>query len=154
MKHFSLIVVAAVVLPICGCPQPPPSNSNPDPASDAPALEGRWCLEGAEQGFVGFFRLDETGDPIRDADGPVGQVTAAAFSPGIGGVAGMALLDVSLAHPGIDAFFVPGPNVERPIRTVSSPLLFNRSLLVDPHRHTYATRDDASDPALWMGSLP
>ena len=71
MKHSSLIVVAAVVLPICGCPQPPPSNSNADPASNAPALEGRWCLEGAEQGFVGFFRLDETGDPIRLEDNPV-----------------------------------------------------------------------------------
>jgi glycine cleavage system aminomethyltransferase T len=121
----------------------------------ATAIEERRA-KGMERRLTHFVAREgvETGDPIRDADGPVGQVTAAAFSPGIGGVAGMALLDLSLAHPGIDAFFVPGPNAERPIRTVSSPLLFNRSLLVDPHRHTYATRDDASDPALWMGSLP
>jgi len=95
-----------------------------------------------------------SGDPIHDVDGPVGQVTAAAFSPGIGGVAGMALLDLSLAHPGIDAFFVPTANADRPIRTLSSPLLFNRSLLVDPHQHTYGTRDETNDPPLWLGSLP
>ena len=71
MKHFTMIVVAAAVLPICGCAQPRPSNPGADPSSNAPALEGRWCLEGAEQGFVGFFRLDETGDPIRLEDNPV-----------------------------------------------------------------------------------
>ena len=71
MKHFTLIVVGTVLLPIWGCGQPPAANSNADPPSDAPALEGRWCLEGAEQGFVGFFRLDETGDPIRLEDNPV-----------------------------------------------------------------------------------
>lgn len=96
----------------------------------------------------------ETGELIRDGDGPVGEVVAAAFSPSIGGVAGVALLDVSVAHPGIDSFFVARQNVEQPIRTVSSPLLFNRSLLVNPHRHTYSTRDESNDPSLWLGSLP
>ena len=84
----------------------------------------------------------------------VGEVVAAAFSPSIGGVAGMALLDVSVAHPGIDAFLVPGEEIDRPVRSASSPLLFNRSLLVDPQRHTYATRDETNDPPLWKGSLP
>jgi len=96
----------------------------------------------------------KTGDPLHGPDAPVGRVTAAAYSPGLGGVAGMALLDVSVAHPGIDAFFVPAPEANRPIRTVSSPLLFNRSLLVDPHRHSCATRDASNDPPLWQGSLP
>jgi aminomethyltransferase len=121
----------------------------------ATAIEERRA-KGMERRLTHFVAREEVeaGDPIHYADGPVGQVTAAAFSPGIGGVAGMALLDLSVAHPGIDAFFVPGPNADRPIRTVSSPLLFNRSLLVDPHRHTHATRDETSDPPLWLGSLP
>lgn len=96
----------------------------------------------------------EAGDPLHGLDAPVGRVATAAFSPGVGGVVGTALLDVSIAHPGIDAFFVPAPEADRPIRTVSSPLLFNRSLLVDPHRHSYATRDTSGDPPLWQGSLP
>ena len=121
----------------------------------AKAIEERRA-EGMNRRLTHFVAREgvERGDPIRDANGPVGEVTVAAFSPSIGGIAGTALLDVSVAHPGIDAFFVPGPNAERPIRTVSSPLLFNRSLLVDPHRHTYATRDEESNPPLWMGSLP
>ena len=28
-----------------------------------------------------------------------------------------------------------------------------RSLLVDPHRHTYAARDEESHPPLWQGAL-
>lgn len=121
----------------------------------ATAMEERRA-KGMARRLTHFVARDgiETGDPIYDADGPVGQVSAAAFSPGIGGVAGMALLDVSVAHPGIDAFFVPAVGADRPIRTVSSPLLFNRSLLVDPHQHTYATRDETSAPPLWWGSLP
>jgi len=96
----------------------------------------------------------ETGDLLRGPDAPVGEVMTAAFSPGVGGVVGAALLDISVAHPGIDEFFVPDRDPTSPIRTVSSPLLLNRSLLVDPHRHTYSTREDATDPPLWEGSLP
>jgi glycine cleavage system aminomethyltransferase T len=84
----------------------------------------------------------------------VGEVITTAFSPGIGGVVGTALLDISVAHPGIDEFFVPDRDSTSPIRTVSSPLLLNRSLLIDPHRHTYSTREDATHPPLWQGSLP
>lgn len=103
--------------------------------------------------FVARDRLapDEV---VERADGQVGRVRTAAFSPGIGGVVGTALLDISVAHPGIDEFFVAGESANRPLRTVSSPLLFNRSLLVDPHRHTWATRDEADDPPLWQGALP
>ena len=78
----------------------------------------------------------------------------AAFSPAVGGVVGTALLDISVAHPGIDEFFVPDRDSTPPIRTVSSPLLVNRSLFVDPHRDIYSTREDATYPPLWQGSLP
>jgi hypothetical protein len=76
------------------------------------------------------------------------------LSPGIDGIAGAALLDISVAHPGIDAFFATHAEQKHPIRTISSPLLFNRSLLVDPQRHTYETRDRSLDPPLWEGALP
>ena len=76
------------------------------------------------------------------------------LSPGVGGIAGTALLDIPVAHPGIDVFFASHEDAKRPIRTVSSPLVFNRSLLVDPHRHTHETRDRSLDPPLWQGALP
>ncbi len=57
----------------------------------ATAIEERGA-KGMDRRLTHFVAREgvKTGDPIRDADGPVGQVTAATFSPGIGGVAGMA----------------------------------------------------------------
>ena len=111
---------------------------------------------GVSRRLTYFVARDEvkTGDLLRGSDAPVGEVMTAAFSPGVGGVVGTALLDISVAHPGIDEFFVPDRDSATAIRTVSSPLLLNRSLLVDPRRHTYATREDATHPPLWQGSLP
>ena len=111
---------------------------------------------GVSRRLTYFVARDEvkTGDLLRGPDAPVGEVMTAAFSPGVGGVVGTALLDISVAHPGIDEFFVPDRDSATAIRTVSSPLLLNRSLLVDPRRHTYATREDAIHPPLWEGSLP
>jgi aminomethyltransferase len=103
--------------------------------------------------FVARDRV-KAGDVLRSSDASVGEVMTTAFSPGIGGVVGMALLDISVAHPGIDEFFVPDRDSVSPIRTVSSPLLANRSLFVDPHRDIYSTRQDATHPPLWQGSLP
>jgi glycine cleavage system aminomethyltransferase T len=121
----------------------------------ATAIEERRAA-GMKHRLTHFVARDalKAGDAIRGPDASVGQVATAAFSPGVGGVVGMALLDISVAHPGIDSFYVPGEEADRPIRTVSSPLLFNRSLLVDPHRHTYATRDEQFHPPLWQGTLP
>ncbi|MDH3653491.1 MAG: hypothetical protein OEN21_04435 [Myxococcales bacterium] len=103
-----------------------------------------------------FVARDEvkSGDVLRGPEAPVGEVMTAAFSPGVGGVVGTALLDISVAHPGIDEFFASDRDPASPIWTVSSPMLLNRSLLVDPRRHTYATRDGETDPPLWQGSLP
>lgn len=92
-------------------------------------------------------------DRICHEDIVVGTVLSAAFSPGLGGFVGTVLLDVELAHPGIDSLTARGKDENQPIRTVSSPLLFNRSLLVDPHRHTHATRDEANDPPLFRETI-
>ena len=94
------------------------------------------------------------GDTVRSEEAQVGTVRSAMLSPGVGGIAGAALLDISVAHPGIDALFASQGDARQAVRTVSSPLLFNRSLLVDPHRHSYETRDRSLDPPLWQGALP
>ena len=94
------------------------------------------------------------GDEVRSEDTPLGHVRTAAFSPGVAGFVGTALLDITMAHPGIDSFRVWRGEASCPIRTVSSPLLFNRSLLVDPHQDTYATRDASNDPPLFTGTVP
>jgi len=103
--------------------------------------------------FVARDRVT-AGDVLRGPAGLVGEVMTAAFSPGVGGVVGAAMLDISVAHPGIDEFFVREGDSKRPIRTVSSPLLLNRSLLVDPRREIHSTREDALHPPLWQGALP
>ena len=96
----------------------------------------------------------KSGDLVHSSEAPVGEVMSATFSPAVDGIVGTALLDISVAHPGIDEFFVRDGDFTFPIRTVSSPLLLNRSLLVDPRRHSYSTREDAVHPPLWRGSLP
>ena len=119
------------------------------------AIEERRA-EGVGRRLTHFVARDgvRAGDEVRSADGPVGRVGSAMLSPGVGGIVGTALLDISVAHPGIDAFFASHSDTKRPIRTISSPALFNRSLLVGPHRHTYETRDRSMDPPLWQGALP
>jgi glycine cleavage system aminomethyltransferase T len=89
------------------------------------------------------------------ADGPVtpgqvlqvsgkdaGEVLAARFSPTLGAWVGSALLATRLAHPHVPltASSDAGP-VQLLTRT--TPLVDNLSLHVDPHKHTYATREAA-----------
>jgi hypothetical protein len=49
------------------------------------------------------------------------------------------VIDRHLAHPWIDELFASDG---RELRTEAPPLLQNRSLFVDPRRHTYAHRDE------------
>ena len=66
-----LFGAAIWVAAVAGCGNTSPSTSTSDPQSDAPALEGRWCLQGDDQGFIGFLELDDTGDPITLQDNPL-----------------------------------------------------------------------------------
>jgi glycine cleavage system aminomethyltransferase T len=52
----------------------------------------------------------------------------------------LALLDIDLAHPGIDALSVTHEGRSAAARTVCPPLIDNLSLRVNPQRHTYAGR--------------
>ena len=57
---------------------------------------------------------------------------------------GVALLDVAVSHAGL-AGFACG---DIAVRTISSPAVNNRSLYVDPQRHSWATRDKVDFPPL------
>jgi glycine cleavage system aminomethyltransferase T len=78
------------------------------------------------------------GDPITLGTRGIGEITRAAYSSARGEFFASALLDRELAHGGIDRFEVRGARV----RTAAPPLLDNRSLYVDPRRHSYRTRDE------------
>jgi glycine cleavage system aminomethyltransferase T len=96
-----------------------------------------------------------TADGVAPGDGvslggePCGEVMAAAPSPTLGGHVGIALLHTRLAHPGLELQIdtAGGPVVAS---TRTPPLIRNRSLFVDPHRHSYRTRDRESFPPLVM----
>lgn len=70
MICFALALPLTALLCVTGCV----GNTSPgssDPSSDAPELEGRWCITGDESGFFGFLEMDATGDPITLQDNPV-----------------------------------------------------------------------------------
>jgi glycine cleavage system aminomethyltransferase T len=80
------------------------------------------------------------GDRALLADHDAGEILAACFSPTLGSWIGSALLDIRVAHPHLTltATTASGPVN---LRTRTAPLLDNRSLHIDPHKHSYATRD-------------
>ncbi len=78
----------------------------------------------------------------------VGTVLTAGPSEARGDVVGWALIDVRLAWPGISRFCVASGGKSVAIETRSPPLLDNRSLFIDPHRHRYAERETQSFPPL------
>ncbi|HEY8431962.1 MAG TPA: glycine cleavage T C-terminal barrel domain-containing protein [Sandaracinaceae bacterium] len=78
------------------------------------------------------------GAPVTLGRREIGTITRAAFSPARGEWIASALVARELAHGGIDRFEAGG----RPILTVAPPLIDNRSLYVDPRRHSYRARDE------------
>jgi aminomethyltransferase len=73
------------------------------------------------------------GEAITHQGEPVGEVLAAGASPLLGQTVVLALLQRDWAWPGIADFWVGGASA----RTVSAPVVDNRSLHVNPQRHTY-----------------
>lgn len=79
------------------------------------------------------------------ADGrDIGGVLHAGRSPTRGDWLAIAIVERALAHAGLAGFEV-GDAVAR---TLSAPSIDNRSLLVDPQRHAFATRDTDGFPPL------
>ena len=68
-RFVSLVGLQACLLLLVGC-GPGQFDDLSDPDSDAPALEGRGCIQGEESGFRGFLEIDENGDPTSLEDNP------------------------------------------------------------------------------------
>ena len=87
----------------------------------------------------------QVNDPVRRDDAVRGTVVNAGYSTLRGDWVGLALMDVAYAHPGVDALLVGD---EREARTVTPPVITNRSLYVNPQVHSYASRHDDGFPPL------
>lgn len=88
------------------------------------------------------------GDAVFLGDRPIGEVVRAERSPLRGEWIASALLDREWAHGGIDRYEVRGARV----KTMAPPLVDNRSLYVDPRRHSWRTADEVVFPPLVRGA--
>jgi glycine cleavage system T protein (aminomethyltransferase) len=77
------------------------------------------------------------GDAVTFGAARIGTVVNAGWSELLGAWVGTAMLGVAFAHSGVDRYQVGG----RPLRTITPPALLNRSLVVNPQRHSYRTKD-------------
>jgi aminomethyltransferase len=82
-----------------------------------------------------------TGDAVTWGERRIGELIAAAPSYTLGGSLGIALLDAPLAHAGLSDFAAARGELRVALRTLSAPPVDNRSLYVDPQRHSYRTRE-------------
>lgn len=98
------------------------------------------CLAGAGPISVG--------DTLEHEGRAVGRVVNAGWSAPRGEWIANALVSRELAHSGVDGFGLAGAARRAPLRTVSPPVLDNRSLYVHPQRHGYLTRGDVRWPAI------
>jgi glycine cleavage system aminomethyltransferase T len=88
------------------------------------------------------------GDAIVIDGSPVGRVVNAGHADILDRWVSLGLLDIRWAHSGIDVFRVRGAGAEVGARSMSPPLLNNRSLHVSPQIHSYATRHEFTFPPL------
>jgi glycine cleavage system aminomethyltransferase T len=79
---------------------------------------------------------------------PVGELLDGFRSPVLGCFVGVALLDRGVAHPWLDGIFT---DAGLELRVEAPPLIQNRSLFVDPKKHTYAHRREDVFPPIVPG---
>jgi glycine cleavage system T protein (aminomethyltransferase) len=94
-----------------------------------------------------FFAADDPiapGDEILHQGEAIGSVLDAGFSSMRGDWIGQALLSLPFAHPTLKAETKGGAS----IRTLSAPLINNRSLYLDPRRHSYRFAGEIAFPPL------
>lgn len=82
--------------------------------------------------------------PIELDGRTVGHVLDARWSPTREEGLALALLDRDISHAGLAGFACGGT----PARTISAPAVNNRSLYIDPQRHSWATREATKFPPL------
>jgi glycine cleavage system aminomethyltransferase T len=116
------------------------------PGSDALAARRRTARQRVVLAVSPAELVDDA--PITAGDRTVGAVLHAAWSPTLEHWLAMALLDRPIAHAGLAGLVAHTPSGAAPLRTMSAPALTNRSLFVDPQRHSYATRDGEAFPPL------
>lgn len=93
-----------------------------------------WCT-----GRRGCRELPAPGAALRREGLVLGSVVHATISPMLDACIGLALLDAQWAHSGLAPLEADGfPGLT--LYTTSPPLLHNRSLFVDLHRHSYRSR--------------
>lgn len=79
---------------------------------------------------------------------PVGHIVNAGFSSLRNEWVAQAVVDARLSRPGIEGFTAgPSPNGPR-LRTFLPPVINNRSLYVNPQRHSFKTRSEDTFPHL------
>ena len=93
------------------------------------------------------------GDALVYEDRSVGTLVNAGFSSARGDHVALALVDTAWAYSGIDCLAVHRKNASVPVRTVSPPVLNNRSLYVSPQVHSYFARSEMKFPP-WVGRIP
>lgn len=109
--------------------------------------------EGAKQRSVcavSRLSLPTSAEVVSPAGVVVGRVLRSEHSPIIDAYVNMVLLDIAYAYAGIDSYCVrpTGGGESIPILTVSPPIINNRSLYVNPQKHTYAARETYGFPPL------
>ncbi len=85
-------------------------------------------------------------DVVRHRAAELGPIVNAGYSPIRDDWVALALLDAEYAYPGIDDFAVGTETISA--RSVSPPVVNNRSLYVNPQVHSYATRHETDFPTL------
>jgi aminomethyltransferase len=88
------------------------------------------------------------GDSVFLDEQVIGSVVNAGYSPVRGDHVGLALLDRAYAVSGIGRYQVARNGQRVPVRTVSPPVINNRSLYVSPQLHSYRTREEDPFPSL------
>jgi glycine cleavage system aminomethyltransferase T len=101
---------------------------------------GRIAKRAPVRRTVMFAAPREIAGDISLGDAVVGSVLQQGYSFVREEQIGVALVDVAVAHAGLRGFHAG----ETALRTISSPAVNNRSLYVDPQRHTYVTRGNVS----------
>lgn len=89
----------------------------------------------------------EAGSAVTFGERTIGEVVRVEHSPLREEWIAAALLDRKWAHGGIDRYTAGGVRV----RTMAPPLIDNRSLYVDPRRHSFQTVDEIAFPPLLRG---
>jgi glycine cleavage system aminomethyltransferase T len=109
----------------------------------------RSCLMVGPAGGQG---VPTSGASLLRGGAPIGRVLHARHSPTLDRVVVLGLLDLRLAHPGVDAIEVADDPAAGALQTRSAPLLHNRSLFLDLQIHSYASRADGDFPDIVRGT--